>query len=75
MTVEHIALAVVALGYGMLDRGFLRKWSKKILKIPGNMKVVCLLPIGVPDENPSARPRKRFSEIFSKEQYGAPLEL
>ena len=76
MTVEHIALAAAALGYGVFWIGaFDNNEVKKFLKIPGNLKVICLLPISILDENPSARPRKQFPEILSKEQYGAPLEL
>jgi hypothetical protein len=46
-----------------------------ILKIPENIEVIALLPIGVPDENPPQRSRKAFKEIFFKESYGSPLEL
>jgi nitroreductase len=33
------------------------------------MKVVALLPIGVPDEKPGPKPRKPLSELFFKEEW------
>jgi len=73
---EHMVLAAVALGYGTCWIGaFKEDEVKRILKIPKNLTVVALLPVGVPDENPPARPRKAFTEIFHKESYGTPLEL
>jgi len=75
IAVEHMILAATALGYGTCWIGaFNQDEVKKILKIPENITVVALLPIGVPDENPLARPRKAFQEIFFKEFYGIPLE-
>jgi hypothetical protein len=36
------------------------------------MKIIALLPIGIPDETPDPRPRKEFSEIFFKEEWQNP---
>ena len=35
----------------------------EILEIPNKYKVVALMPLGYPGEEPSARPRKSFEEI------------
>jgi nitroreductase len=76
IAVEHMVLAATALGYGTCWIGaFNQEEVKKILKIPENLAVVALLPVGVPEENPLARPRKAFNEIFFKDSYGVPLEL
>jgi len=76
IAIEHMVLAATALGYGTCWIGaFNEDEVKKILKIPENLAVIALLPIGVPDENPSPKPRKPFKDIFFKESYGAPLEL
>jgi len=74
--VEHMILAATALGYGTCWIGaFNEDEVKKILQIPENLAVVALLPIGVPDEHPSPRPRKAFTEIFFKESFGTPFDL
>jgi nitroreductase len=76
IAVEHMVLASTAIGYGTCWIGaFNQEEVKKILKIPENLAVVALLPIGVPDESPSPRPRKAFKEIFFKDLYGVPFEL
>jgi nitroreductase len=66
----HMVLAATALGYGTCWIGaFDEDAVKLLLKIPEKMKVVALLPIGVPDEKPAARPRKKPSEIFFREEW------
>jgi hypothetical protein len=52
-----------------LARAFNEDRVKRLLNIPAKMKVTAILPIGVPDEKPEARPRKDFSEIIFKEQW------
>ncbi|MEM2317941.1 MAG: nitroreductase family protein [Candidatus Bathyarchaeia archaeon] len=76
IAVEHMVLAATALGYGTCWIGaFNEQEVKKVLKIPEDLEVIALLPIGVPNEAPAPKPRKAFSEIFFKEAYGVPLEL
>ena len=71
---EHMALEAAALGYGTCWIGaFNEKEVKKLLKIPKGVRVIALLPIGIPDETPPPRPRKEISEIFFEEEYGKPL--
>lgn len=76
IAVEHMILAATALGYGTCWIGaFSEDEVKKILKIPENLAVVALFPVGIADESPPSKPRKAFNEIFFKEFYGTPLEL
>lgn len=76
IAVEHIVLAAWNLGYGTCWIGaFYEDQVKELLGIPENMTVVCLLPVGVADHSPEARPRKSFSEVFHKDKYGTPLEI
>jgi len=76
IAVEHMILAATALGYGTCWIGaFNEDKVKEITKTPENLSVVALLPIGVPNENPAAKPRKTFKEIFFSESYGKPLEI
>lgn len=76
IAVEHMILAATALGYGTCWIGaFNENQVKQILKVPENLRVIAILPVGVPDENPPPRPRKSFKEIFFKDFYGVPLEF
>ncbi len=73
IALEHMVLAATALGYGTCWIGaFNEDTVKNLLKIPQKIKVVALLPTGVPAETPVPRPRKQISEIFFKEEWQAP---
>ncbi|MGD0495816.1 MAG: nitroreductase family protein [Candidatus Bathyarchaeia archaeon] len=70
IALEHMVLAATALGYGTCWIGaFDEDAVKSLLKIPAKMKVVALLPIGMPDEKPAPRRRKELSEIFFREEW------
>jgi nitroreductase len=76
IAIEHMILVATALSYGTCWIGaFSKNEIRKILKIPENLAVIALLPVGIPNESPPPRPRKPFKEIFFKEFYGIPLEL
>ena len=61
---EHICLAAHALGLGTCWLGlFDEDVMKTNLKIPDNMRVVGVTPLGYPDQDPKPRPRKELSEI------------
>jgi len=42
---------------------------KEILKIPIDVRVVAITPLGYPAENPAPRPRKSLDEIVSYDRY------
>ncbi len=70
IALEHMVLTATSMGYGSCWIGaFDEHTIKHLLNIPARMKVVAILPIGVPDEKPRARSRKDISEIFFKEQW------
>ena len=76
IAIEHMVLASTALGYGTCWIGaFNENDVKEIAKVPEDMTVIALLPIGVPDENPPPKPRRAFKEVFFKESYGKPMEM
>jgi nitroreductase len=76
IAVEHMVLAATALGYGTCWIGaFREKEVKHILKVPRRFHVISLLPIGVPAQFPSPRPRKEIREIVFNEEYGKLIEL
>jgi len=76
IAVEHMVLAAWSMGYGTCWIGaFEEERVKEILGIPENMTVINLLPIGVPDQKPEARPRKHLEELFHGDRFGKPLRI
>jgi len=76
IAVEHMALVATTLGFGTCWIGaFDEKEVKRLLKIPNELSVIALLPIGIPDETPATRPRKEISEVFFEEEYGNPFDI
>ncbi|MBN1473833.1 MAG: nitroreductase family protein [Syntrophaceae bacterium] len=58
IAIEHIVLKAVDLGLGSCWIGrFNREKLKDFLKLDGNIYPVMLLPVGLPDQSPKARPR------------------
>jgi nitroreductase len=65
IAIEHIALEAVELGLGSCwVRLFDEKKVKQLLGLPENFRVVALLPVGVPNEEPKPRPRLPPSAII-----------
>jgi len=65
--IEHILLAVHALGYGscwMTGPLVAQESFEKILGYGREKSIAALLPVGVPDEHPQARPRKALHEVM-----------
>jgi len=61
---EHLCLAAHALGLGTCWMGWFDEASiRSSLAIPKNIRVVGITPLGYPDQEPKARPRKPLSEI------------
>ena len=74
IAVEHMVLAATALGYGTCWIGaFSEDEVKRLLRIPEELKVIALLPMGFPDEAPVPRERKKVKEIVFLEKYGEPF--
>ncbi len=70
IAIQQIFLQAVELGLGACWIGaFEEDKVKEVLKIPQNMKVVALLPVGIPGQDPPARPRKSLEELFSLNHY------
>ncbi len=68
IAIDHMTLRAVDLGLGtcwimMFDQAKV----KQILGLGDNFNVVALIPVGYPDQNPSARPRIELSQILLKE--------
>jgi len=64
IAIEHMVLEAVELGLGSCwVRLFDEKKVKQLLALPEHFRVVALLPVGVPNEEPKPRPRLPPSAI------------
>jgi nitroreductase len=66
----HMILQAFELGLGTCWLGaFHENEVKDILKIPGHMRVVTMIPLGYPDQPPLMKSRKSLEEIVCYEKY------
>ena len=72
LALENMVLEAQELGIGTLYIGaFDAKRAGNVLGVPEGYSCVILLPLGYPNEQPEARPRKEISEIVFKNKFGA----
>ena len=70
IAVDHITLKATEEGLGTCWIGaFQQERVKEILGIPEEVRVVAVLPIGYPDHQPQASPRKPFDEVVAFERW------
>jgi len=70
IAVDHMTLEAVEEGLGTCWIGaFDEKKVKEILRIPENVRVVALLPLGYPSGVPGPTPRKSLDEIVMREKW------
>ena len=70
IAMEHLILAATEKGLGTCWIGaFKEKLVKDLLKIPENVRVVTLTPVGYPAEEKPKRGRKSLSEVICYERY------
>jgi nitroreductase len=68
---EHLCLAAHALGLGTCWMGWYDEATiKNGLDIPGNIRIVGITPLGYPDQEPKARPRKEMDQIAFYNDWG-----
>lgn len=48
--------------------------AREACSVPEDYRVVGLTPLGYPEKQPSARPRKEFGEIIFNEKWGKPFK-
>ncbi|MBI2916760.1 MAG: nitroreductase family protein [Chloroflexi bacterium] len=71
IAMENLALAAHALGLGTVHAGLIDcARAGEIVRLPPDVKAFELVPLGYPDEAPSARPRKPAEEVVFYDQYG-----
>jgi len=72
LAVQNLMLAAHSQGLATVPVGlFDAKKAASILKVPDGLCVVEMTPLGYPDQEPKARPRKELSEIVSYDSYGS----
>jgi nitroreductase len=68
--IDHLMLQAQEDGLGTCWIGaFEEKDVKQLLSIPEDVRVLALIPLGYPDEEPRDRRRKSLEEIISYESY------
>lgn len=68
---EHLCLAAHALGLGTCWMGWYNEaLIKKNLLLPEAIRIVGITPLGYPDQEPKARPRKELGEIAFFNEWG-----
>jgi len=71
LALEQLVLAAHAEGLGTCWIAWFDEESvKKVCSIPEDYRVVALTPLGVPQKQPSVKPRKDISEIAYREEWG-----
>jgi nitroreductase len=72
IAIENMALTAWDLGIGSCWIGaYNERGIKQLLGVPEKLRVVSLLTLGVPDQEPGPKRRKTTSEIIHRERYGA----
>jgi len=70
IAIDYMTLAAAEEGLGTCWIGaFNQEEVRKILKIPEKYKAVILLPLGVPDDEPAVKSRKKLWELICEEEF------
>ncbi len=70
IALDHMTLAAASLDLGTCWIGaFYEDKVKEILGVPQEIRVVALLPLGYPAEQPGPRPRKSLDEVVAWEHW------
>ena len=71
LAAQNLTLMAHAVGLGTVNIGnFDARKADQVLGIPANVRVVEMIPLGYPDEQPKGPGRKELSEIVFREKYG-----
>lgn len=70
IAVDHMTLAAAALDLGTCWIGaFYEEKAREILGVPKEIRIVALLPLGYPAQQPGSRPRKNLDEVVAWEHW------
>lgn len=71
LAVQNMVLAAHAQGLGTVIMGaFNPQQAEKVLNVPKGYRITAMFPVGVPDQEGKAPPRKELSEIVIKDKWG-----
>ncbi len=74
--IENMLLAVTALGYASLwVEGYVLRhedYGKEVLGVPEHLRLLAILPVGKPADEPRQADKKALSEITYSERHGNP---
>lgn len=71
LAVQNMVLAAHALGLGTVIIGaFDAVQAEKAINVPKGYRIVTFFPVGVPDQEGKAPPRKELSELVIKDKFG-----
>jgi nitroreductase len=71
IALSFMILQATELGMGTCWLGaYDEKLVRNVLKIPDDIRVVGMITLGYPDEDPDARPRKTMEEIITMDSWG-----
>lgn len=72
LAMQNLLLAAHSLGLGTVVVGaFDAKKAASILGVPDGFCVVAITPLGYPDQQPAARPRKELAELLFYNKFGS----
>ncbi len=72
LAMQNLVLVAELLGLGMVYLGGCdAQKAGEILGIPAGYCIVAMTPLGYPDEQPEAKPRKELSEIIFHDRFGS----
>jgi len=70
IALDYMTLVAVEEGLGTCWIGaFSQEKVKKVLNIPDTYKVAALLPLGIPDDEPGVKSRKKTEELVCYEEF------
>jgi nitroreductase len=71
LATQNMVLAAYAQGLGTVILGWFDPAKvEKIINVPKGYKVVAMIPVGVPDQEAKAPPRKELTELTFKDKFG-----
>ena len=74
LAMQQLMLAAHAEGLGTCwVAWFDEAKARKACAVPPEYRVVAMTPLGIPEKQPSTRPRKDLTEIVYSEEWGKPL--